>query len=555
MRKSFSFGVLVLVAGALSTTSAANGLCSPAPKTGCFQSERVRFTAKKHAADSDRDILKWLWKKGEAVLPADLGTPAGSTSYALCVYDGATTMQDEIFAPTADTNSLVLDLDVPLGASWSELGAGKLKYRDPAAASDGVRSLLLKHGAEGKSQVKLSGKGPGLGLAALDAIDRSTAISQLQNDEGGCWSAAFGVTYDNGPDFFDEGGRLLDEDGAEPLLDELAALFNAKHGGPPLNMTLWISGVAAAEIVNMIATTPPNKLDTRALFSALHVAGWYGGMWFQRDGFLFAAGGEPCDPGVDLFGCSSCGGEPGCPPEGGIRGLPSQGAFNGAVAAYRQGLDAQKISDAELLDNYLTAENINPGAFDGATGLRSVVSLFGYNAGYGLSVVEDNAAVYMPDPDTLVCAGTHPPFPAVADGELLNCTYQPGFLDALPSLRHFRDEYIAAFPVKAQEYKQFQDEEEGRGRLIWFFLTNIILQDADVRKALWDVDNAFLETLNAAGLMTMGALANSDADLGRQAALATAAVKGWLGSYQFGLPAPEPRVLPRWDLGTTPIRP
>ena len=61
--------------------------------------------------------------------------------------------------------------------------------------------------------------------------------------------------------------------------------------------------------------------------------------------------------------------------------------------------------------------------------------------------------------------------------------------------------------------------------------------------------------VHGAGLLNMGAQAHVDADLGRRAAIASSSVlKGWLASYQYGLGAPEPRVLPTFDLGVTPIQ-
>ena len=55
----------------------------------------------------------------------------------------------------------------------------------------------------------------------------------------------------------------------------------------------------------------------------------------------------------------------------------------------------------------------------------------------------------------------------------------------------------------------------------------------------------------------MGARVNRYVDLGRRAALGSSGVLSagfWgLASYGFGLGAPEPRVLPTWNLGTTPV--
>ena len=56
-------------------------------------------------------------------------------------------------------------------------------------------------------------------------------------------------------------------------------------------------------------------------------------------------------------------------------------------------------------------------------------------------------------------------------------------------------------------------------------------------------------------LLAAGAQVTRDVELGRRAALGSSGVlKGWLASYGLGLGAPEPRVLPTWNLGTTPVR-
>ncbi len=97
------------------------------------------------------------------------------------------------------------------------------------------------------------------------------------------------------------------------------------------------------------------------------------------------------------------------------------------------------------------------------------------------------------------------------------------------------------------------------------FLGSVILQDQAYRESLCDVDNAFFEVVEAAGLLGMGTLARRDAELGRQAVLAGGPVlQGWLAAHAFGLTAPrgpdphdpatDPRVLPFFDLGTTPLR-
>ena len=196
------------------------------------------------------------------------------------------------------------------------------------------------------------------------------------------------------------------------------------------------------------------------------------------------------------------------------------------------------------------------------TGLASLVDSYGYNTGYSLQVNEEtvDGQVTLPPPDKLACAGSHPQLTAPnephADAPLFGCTYSPSYLAALDDLRLYRDAFVSTFPERAAELKAIQDRAEARGRTIWSYrLGNVIKADQGVREALWDVDNAFLEVVHAAGLLNMGAQATRDVELGRRAALASSGVlKGWLASYGLGLGAPEPRVLPTWDFGTTPVR-
>ena len=158
-----------------------------------------------------------------------------------------------------------------------------------------------------------------------------------------------------------------------------------------------------------------------------------------------------------------------------------------------------------------------------------------------------------------MCPDSHPQLVAPndphADAPLFGCTYSPSYLASLDGLRPYRDAYAAASPERAAELKAIQDRAEARGRTIWSYrLGNVIKADQAVREALWDVDNAFLEVVHAAGLLNMGAQVTRDVELGRRAALGSSGVlKGWLASYGLGLGAPEPRVLPTWNLGTTPV--
>lgn len=504
-------------------------LCSPAPRTGCFQSGEVELLVHREPQRPRRDALIWSWRDGAAVALADLGDPASATDYAVCLYDGDATAQTELAAPAPGADSLLIGLDAPAGRAWHDVFGHGFLYGDLKRKPDGLAFGALVP-AGGSALVTLSGVGEELGLAALDGIDPDAVISQVQASNGACFGANVSVEITNGPPF-PATAEVIDPAGGEALLDELAALYNEKHGGPPLNMTLWISAVGAAEIQNQVVTTDPTALDTGALYGALHVAGWYGGMWFARDGFQ-----SPAPP------------------------APNVGALPGIEFVYRRGRDvALTGTDAEVA-SYLTNSVPVPNGFDQGTGLRSLISLYGYNTGYALTVTEDTAGglVTPPPPTKLACEGSHPPLTSPvgppANAPLLSCSYDPSFLDALADLRPERDAYVAAFAADAAALKAFQDTEEVRGRRVWtFFLGGVIKKDQAVREALWDVDNAFLEVIHAGALTNMKAQTDADLALGRRYAVSEAVLKGWLASYQLGLSAPEPRVLPRFDLGTTPV--
>jgi hypothetical protein len=218
------------------------------------------------------------------------------------------------------------------------------------------------------------------------------------------------------------------------------------------------------------------------------------------------------------------------------------------------------------------------------TGVAAMADTYGYNTGYGYAVLEDLIDVFDPPDDKLACSGItartgpnpiHPKLPgASANAPLYDCEFNPSFLDARPGLRPYLDDYldpsnpnVAALPAELQPsaIKARQDAQEGAGQFVWkVFLGNIIKQDPEYRASLWDIDNAFLEVVEAAGLIGLGALANADPAIGRRAVVAGGSVlQGWLASYTYGLSAPsgpephdpstDPRVLPLFDLGTTPI--
>ncbi len=491
MRRSVTLlAALPLIVGCSDVAAPQEGsFCTPAPRTGCRQSDEVELRVSRSP-----ERIAWRWR-GEA--------PGTDGDFGLCLYDGVGTEQTEAAAPAPDTDSLILGVRV-----------------SGIEADD--EELLAEIAAEGTWLGRLFGGG-GIGLTALDSVDGSRIISQLQGGEDHCFGKSISIAYANGPPFPEIGNRVMDADKGKRLLDELAAEHNAGQGGRALSMMRWISSIAATQIQDRVVSSPPSELDLDAVFGALHISGWFGGIWFVRDGFQ-----RPAPDAVNPAGADA------------------------AVRLYAEGRDAALEAPDEDIFAFLTHQE---------TGLASLVDSYGYNTGYSLQVNEETVGgqVTPPPPEKLACPGSHPqlvaPDDPPADAPLFGCTYSPSYLASLDGLRPYRDAYVAAFPERAAQLKAIQDRAEARGRTIWSYrLGNVIKVDQAVREALWDVDNAFLEVVHAAGLLNMGAQATRDVELARRAALGSSGVlKGWLASYGLGLGAPEPRVLPTWNLGTTPV--
>jgi hypothetical protein len=93
-----------------------------------------------------------------------------------------------------------MSLEIPSGADWSTKSFG-FKYRDKAAASDGVKVAVLKAGDAGKAKIIVKGKGVHLPMPDLSALDLPVLV-QLSNGTT-CWESTFDSNVaKNEPDFF-----------------------------------------------------------------------------------------------------------------------------------------------------------------------------------------------------------------------------------------------------------------------------------------------------------------------------------------------------------------
>ena len=136
----------------------------------------------KDKSPNSGDTILWKWTKGAATDLADFGDPTSTADYALCVYEDGV---------------LQHGFDIPAGASWKATSSG-FSYHDKDRAPAGILAGKLKAGADGKSSIKVKGKGDLLDLALSPAPDEFTGVLkvQLQRTDGSvCWGATFSPPY------------------------------------------------------------------------------------------------------------------------------------------------------------------------------------------------------------------------------------------------------------------------------------------------------------------------------------------------------------------------
>ncbi len=168
-------------------TVTATPSCAPLPVAGCRTpavGAKAQLQYKDKSPDT-KDQLQWKWSKGAVTSKAEFGTPLTTTSYQLCVYDGAP--------------SLIFDATIPAGGlcnlakpkpCWKDKTKG-FDYKDKDLTPGGVEQLKLKEGlVAGKAQIQLKGKGAPLDDPALPFGLPVTV--QLHNAESGlCWEAVY----------------------------------------------------------------------------------------------------------------------------------------------------------------------------------------------------------------------------------------------------------------------------------------------------------------------------------------------------------------------------
>jgi hypothetical protein len=158
--------------------------CRLFPRGGCKSpGEGKASISLKNDANDKKDKLQWKWGKGDAVTKAEFGNPVLTDTYELCIY----------------SNGLLTTASAPPGGTcdkkgvkpcWKDFSKG-YKYKDSLTTPQGLSNLQLKEGAEGKSKVKVTGKGERLSLPDFGAITGELIVQLVNNSTGECFDAGF----------------------------------------------------------------------------------------------------------------------------------------------------------------------------------------------------------------------------------------------------------------------------------------------------------------------------------------------------------------------------
>jgi hypothetical protein len=281
--------------------------CSAAPRPSCrlpIEAEASHLLLKDDSAD-ERDGLVWAFRKGELTDKTDYGSPVTTDSYALCLYED---------------DALVQGFEIPAAQlcngkpCWRELARGFV-YRDRDLTPDGIGSVRMTQGlADGKTAIRLRGKGQRLGLPDLTQLGGVLEVQLQRIGDSACWAA----TYT--PPFVENDGETLrarsdaPPDGSipDPVWSEIHALVigptcGSCHGGSGGLSGLDDCNNGYANLVGVASTRLPamsrveagdptmsffmHKLDgTQGMFDAMCNGG--------ACGLQMPLGGDPLPVGV-----------------------------------------------------------------------------------------------------------------------------------------------------------------------------------------------------------------------------------------------------------------
>jgi len=164
-------------------------VCATGPIQGCrkpIRSQVAKLSLRDTTPDSG-DRMLWKWVYGAATSKADFGDPLSSTSYELCVFDGAGHTIARAGAPPGR--------DCGGRPCWKGTST-QFTYRSRDHLPGGGRrpstvTLRLREGPDGKARIVAHGTGPTIDLSPLPATQ--PVVVQIKNnaDPPTCWEATY----------------------------------------------------------------------------------------------------------------------------------------------------------------------------------------------------------------------------------------------------------------------------------------------------------------------------------------------------------------------------
>jgi hypothetical protein len=152
--------------------------CPSTPLTTCRSAGASKLTLKTDPEKlPNTDKLVWSWSQGQATDASELGDPASTTDYGLCLYAGA---------PGSET--LIYEAGLPASAELWHVKSSGITFTDKAHAARGLKKFRAKPGSE--ASMKASAKGAELPWGSFPLATPVT-VQAVNSSTGLCWESRF----------------------------------------------------------------------------------------------------------------------------------------------------------------------------------------------------------------------------------------------------------------------------------------------------------------------------------------------------------------------------
>jgi hypothetical protein len=160
--------------------------CPSAPLPGCKSlGSAGRSSLKIIDKPGLFDALLWRWKAGEPVADSDLGDPATSGDYLVCMYDHVAGTPVHVFE-----KDIAAGGNCPTKSCW-DVNVGRVRYRDGRTTRSSVKALDARSGPPRTPRVTVKAAGAPLGPPKLPlALDQPFLVQLHSEGTGACWESS-----------------------------------------------------------------------------------------------------------------------------------------------------------------------------------------------------------------------------------------------------------------------------------------------------------------------------------------------------------------------------